>query len=535
MNGNEKTLDQFLFENRVSPPPEFSAHIDAVCGQLRRRTRAKGARKRKARAAARRVAFLAACVVILLALSVLAIPSARAAVSEWIGGWFSARDYFGQEKSERTEEPSIEAITSSANSNGITLSSVGAGYEAYAKAFDMTLDEIAYDGESIFLSGTMSGATARPFVQAYTGGDTFRAAPYDGSLGGDPDWEYYYFNCDNYVTFEAPDGKRFNGELVPTFTPEMDEFRQSLTDDSADSVFQNGELVTTNPVADEFWNKYLADHDVRFSIELHSIKPESQPLSGQVTGELSIRMSYDNVDSKEPIQVLSASFGEITINADAYKAETQTTQAKDTSCIQLGGVHPVTIQEWQSESERTGDTTETYTYTRELDFTEASYSLKEISFTPTDTKITLHVVLPESWKAAERCYCNLSFRFLLDGVAPETWAKCPFDAYGPLGTADETGKKLEYDYEMFCSSLSPSQWASIKTLTILPTTTYWWDMKVSVDNGPKQDISLRDGAVYTNTVYDARNPDGHSATFENDPQYDVMSQYALTINLDDYR
>jgi hypothetical protein len=456
-------------------------------------------------------------------------------VEDWINGWFTPRGYFGQEKSERTEEPSIEAITSSVNSKGITLSSVGAGYEAYAKAFDMTLDEIAYDGNAIYVSGTMSGATARPFVQAYTGGDTFRAVPYDGSLGGDPDWEYYYLCCENRVTFETPDGTRFSGELAPTFTPEMDEFCQSLTDSSADNVFQDGELVTTNPVADEFWNKYLADHDVRFSIELQNIGSESQPLSGQVTGELSILMRYDNVDSKDPIQVLSASFGDITFDADAYKAGTKTTQAKSETVVELGGTHPVTILEWQSEEERTGDTVETYTYTHELDFTGASYSLKEISFTPTDTKITLHVVLPESWTAAERCYCDLSFRFLLDGEAPESWTSCPFSAYGPMGTADKTGKKLEYDFELFSSSLSPSQWANIKTITILPTTTYWWDMKVTVDDGPQQDISLRDGAVYTETVYDSSKSSGHGTAFQTDPQYDVMSQYALTINLDDYR
>lgn len=490
---------------------------------------------KKTHHAVRRVLFAAACLLVLFSVTVFAIPSARAAVEEWINDWFSAREYFGQEKSERTEEPSIVAITSSANNAGITLSSVGAGYEAYAKAFDMTLDEIAYDGSSIYVSGTMSGATARPFVEAYTGGDTFRAVPNDGSLGGNPDCEYYYLFCENIVSFEAPDGSQYSGELVPTFTPEMDEFCQSLSENSADDVFQNGELVTTNPAADEFWDKYLVDHDVRFSIELQNIGPESKPLSGQVTGELSILMRYDNVESKDPVQVLNASFGEITFDADAYKAGTKTTQAKDVSSVQLGGTHPVTILEWQPEEERTGDTVETYTYTHELDFTGASYSLREITFTPTDTKITLHVVLPESWTAAERCYCDLSFRFLLDGEAPESWTSCPFNAYGPMGTADKTGKKLEYDFELFSSSLSPSQWASIKTLTILPTTTYWWDMKVTVDDGPQQDISLRDDAVYTEIVYDSSKPNGHGTAFQTDPQYDVMPEYALTINLDDYR
>ena len=495
----------------------------------------RASKRQKNRHAARRVLFAAACLLVLVSVTVFAVPSARAAVEEWISGWFSARDYFGQEKSERTEEPSIEAIITQAGGGAPTILSVGAGYEAYAEAFDMKLDEIAYDGASIFLSGTMSGATARPFVEAFTGGDTFRAAPYDGSLGGDPDWEYYYLCCENRVSFETADGKRFSGELVPTFTPEMDEFCGSLTDGSADNVFQDGVLVSTNPDADKFWDAYLSVHDVRFSIELQCSEEQTDPLSGQVTGELSIRMRYDNVVGQDPVQVLTASFGNITIDANAYQAETQTTQAKSETRVDLGGIHPVTILEWQQEAERTGDTVEVYYYTHELDFTGASYSFKEVSFTPTDTKITLHIVLPESWTAAERCYCDLSFQFLLDGEDPENRSRCPFDAYGPIGTTDKTGKTLEYDFELFSSSLSPSQWAKLKTITIIPVTTYWWDMKISVDDGPMQDISLRNDAVYTETVYDDSKPNGHSTVFQTDPQYDVMPQYALTINLDDYR
>ena len=492
-------------------------------------------KKRRTHRAARRILFAAACLLVLISVTVFSIPSARAAVEEWIGGWFSARDYFGQEKSERTEEPSIAAITTQADGNAPTILNVGAGYEAYAKAFDMTLDEIAYDGTSIFLSGTMSGATARPFVQAFTGGDTFRAAKYDGSLGGDDSWEYYYFACENFVTFVAADGREYEGEVVPSFTPEMDAICSSLTSEETQGVFENGELVSSNPQADALWDAYLADHDVRFSIELQCYEPGAQPLVGQASGELSLRMRYDNVDGADPVPVLSASFGNITVDADAYRAAMQTTQAKSETRVDLGGTHPVTILEWQPEAERTGDAVETYYYTHELDFNGASYSLKEISFTPTDTKITLHIVLPESWTAAERCYCDLSFRFLLDGEAPESWSSCPFNAYGPMGTADKTGKTLEYDFELFSSSLSPSQWASVKTLTILPTTTYWWNMKVTVDDGPQQDISLRDGVIYTSLVYDDSKPSGHGTSFQTDPQYDVMSQYALTIKLDDYR
>lgn len=492
-------------------------------------------RKQKMHRTARRILFAAACLVAVMGITVVAVPSARAAVEDWISDLFTARGYFGQEKSERTEEPTIEAITTQADGSAPAILNVGAGYEAYAEAFDMKLDEIAYDGTSIFLSGTMSGATARPFVQGFTGGDTYRYTKNDGSLDGDPNWKYYLFECENVVLLKTADGGEYIGNITPNITNDMQEIIDASADDTSEPDIQEGKLITTNPLADKLWDKYLADHDVRFSVELLKVYWDMEPLTGMVDGELSLRLFYGNVEGADAIQVLQANFGKITIDANAYQAQTQTTQAKSETTVDLGGTHPVTILEWQPEEERTGDTAETYYYTHELDFTGASYSLKEISFTPTDTKITLHIVLPESWTAAERCYCDLSFRFLLDGEAPESWSGCPFNTYGPMGTADKTGKTLEYDFELFSSSLSPSQWADIKTITILPATTYWWDMKVTVDDGPQQDISLRDGAVYTSIVYDESKPSGHGTTLQTDPQYDVMSQYALTIDLDDYR
>jgi hypothetical protein len=52
-------------------------------------------------------------------------------------------------------------------------------------------------------------------------------------------------------------------------------------------------------------------------------------------------------------------------------------------------------------------------------------------------------------------------------------------------------------------------------------------MQICRDDGPIQDISLRDGVIFTGIVNHTR--------YNFDPQYDVMTQYALTVNLDDYR
>lgn len=482
-------------------------------------------KKRKRHPAVRKMLFAAACLLVVAGVTVFSIPSARAAVEEWLSGIFNATEYFGQAEEEREKEPTIEAIITKVDGNNAKITKIGSGYEAYAKDFSMTLDEIAYDGESIFLTGTMSGATARPFVQVHTGGDTYRAAKYDGSLGG-PKEEYYFFECDDYFLLTI-DGGEYYGNIVATTTDDMEEIFAGSLDSAMTVTEKDGDFVVTNEKVDALWDAYLADHDVRFTAELLPAYIDMQQLTGMVEGDLSLRLFYGNVDVADATDVLTADFGKITIDANAYQQQTQTTQAKDDLIVDLGGVHPVTIEEWQPEDERTSDDCEVYYYTHELDFTGASYSLKEISFTPTDTKITLHVVLPKGWTGAERCNNGLTFKFLLDGETPENALDAVFCVEGRRGTADQTGKAVEYDCPFYESTLSPSQWASVKTLTIIPMTEYWWDMQVNYDSGPYKPFSLRDGAVFTSIA-------NHSG-FQNDLLYDEMTQYALTINLDDFR
>lgn len=484
-------------------------------------------KKHKSHPVARKILVAAACLLVALCVTVYSIPTARAAVEDWLNGWFTPGEYFGQEKNERTKEPTIEAIITCADGNSAKVTEVGEGYEAYAEGFDMTLDEIAYDGEKIFISGTMSGATARPFVEAQTGGDTFRAEKYAEPIGIDIYGQYSFFACENVVEFEIADGSRFIGELVPSFTEEMNAIAISLVNKEPEVVFENGELVTSNKEADELWDAYLADHDVRFSIELLKVYTYMQPLTGSVQGELTIKSYYANADGTAYDPMLEASFGLITVDANAYQAQTQTTAAKTGTTVNLGGIHTVTVDEWQPEAERTGDDWEFYLYTRDLDFTGASISLKSVTFTPTDTHITLHIILPESWTRAECIAVIQEFHFLLDGKELPEHSGSLFATKGPMGLDFATFDYQEMDYELFDTSLSPSEWAKVETLTIIPMTQYYWDMLIWDGESYSIPFSLQNGAVFTGIA--------NQTGYQNEILYDEMTQYALTIHLDDYR
>ena len=483
-------------------------------------------KRHRAHPVARKILFTAACLLVAAGVTVFSIPSARAAVEDWLSGLFSVSDYFGQKEEEREKEPKIEAIITKANEKKAVVTSIGAGFEAYADAFDLTLDEIAYDGESIYLSGTMSGETARPFVQVHTGGDTFRAGKNDGSLGGNADQEYYFFECENYFMLTIGEGT-YSGNIVASITDDMEEIFEASLNTPMTVTEQDGVLVAASEKVDALWDAYLAEHDIRFSVELLPSYIWMQPLTGIVQGDLSLRLFYGNVEGADSTPVLDADFGKIAIDANAYQQQTQTTQAGDGTRIELSGIHPVTITEWQPEAERTSDDCETYHYTRELDFTGASYTLKEISFTPTDTKITLHIVLPESWSDVELANVSLYFHFLFDGQNLDFDSFIPFNASGPYQTYDQTGNTHEFDCTFSESTIPPSQWETIQTLTLIPATEYVWDMKVSFDDGPQTDFSLRDGAVYTGIVNHTR--------YEYDALYDEMTQFALEIQLDDFR
>jgi len=488
-------------------------------------TAQRASKKRKPRPVARRILFAAACLLVALSVTVFSIPSARAAVEEWISGWFSPVGYFGQEKEERAKEPTIEAIITTADGNTAMVTEVGTGYEAYAEGFDMTLDEIAYDGETIFISGTMSGATARPFVQMYTGGDTYHCSKLDPSKN-DSDQEYEYYWCESLVEFKIGEGE-YIGNIEPTITDDMNPILDAGASQDVKPVFENGKLITTNTVADPLWDNYLANHEVRFSIELRKMYIYMQPLTGIVQGDLSVKLYYANGEGTDYEPVLSASFDAINIDATAYQEQTQTTEIKNGSQVNLGGIHTVSIEVWQPEAQRATEDGDVYYYTRNLDFTGASITLKAISFTPTDTVVTLHVILPAAWTREERRGARIEYHFLLDGEKVFDTSSDLFSGSGVIGLDYETDDYSVYDFELNHSALSPSQWASAKTLTIIPTTVYWWDMKTRYDDGAYEPFSLRDDAIFTGIP--------NHTIYEIDEQHDEMTEYALTINLDDYR
>ena len=107
MQANDRTLAHYLYDNRISPPPEFSARIDAFCGQIKLREghrnhpQREASTRSKTRHARRWLMPIVAGLVVLVA--VFSIPSVSRAVGDWIASIFRSEDYMAVEPDQRED------------------------------------------------------------------------------------------------------------------------------------------------------------------------------------------------------------------------------------------------------------------------------------------------------------------------------------------------------------------------------------------------------------------------------------------------
>ena len=530
MNGNENTLEQFLFEHRVSPTPEFSARVDAVCGQIRQKQAVvrsansgqTNRKKYKARAAARRAAFLAACFVILLALSVLAIPSARAAVSDWISGWFSTAGYMGQESEDRTAEPAMDAIITKVGDDGreIAISDVYDSEEArnLAKNFGIRLDEVAYTGDTIYITGWFTGTSGKFLLDQRTGGDTVHE-----------DSEYTEGN----MMLTLPDGTVYYGTMGAYFDDEMEQLSSSCFNKWQPEYDANGKLLTVNPTADALWYDWLKMHEVRFTYTAvpESALPAAKPLSGQVEAKLSFQQYYHDVKTDSAVTLFRADLGSVTIDADAYTAVT--TEQSGGQSVSLSGTHRLLVEEWDLD----GDDPAIHSYVSDLDFSGVNIAVDTVRFTPSGLDVTLRMDLPESWTRAERIAAiqggemgGIGFAVFIDGQE----IRHAFLSIGSKSNADTENASdpfLTSPIEFSNSTLSRSQWDAVKTITFLPYCNYPAVASVVAVGSEQQVLAptqLDPGVVVTMQV-------NKESTQYDGWQENRMDDSTITINLDDYR
>jgi len=464
---------------------------------------------REKRPVARRILTAAACLLAAAAITTFAIPSARAAVEEWISGWFSTGSYLGQESEERTKEPTVEAITEKLGKEAPkTITAVGtdAFAQSMADEFGMIIDEVAFNGESIFMTGWFTGQSGKFLLDMYTG----------AYLWNEVGSELY-----PSMDFILPDGSHWYGSLELVMTDEI----RALMKECAPYATRNAEGdATSNAYADEKWQENMAKNGIRFTLEANPGAVETQPLSGEVTANLIMEETYYDEASEQSVLIFSADLGTVTFNADAYKANLQ--ESAVGKSVTLFGVHRVLVHESMTEPEDTESDFSVKYSNHTLDFAGVTLTIDSIAFRADDTVLNISIVLPKSWSLAERENVGddeLQLLFLLDGEPVET-------LFSGMGR-DSDDDCLTFTRRYESSTIPPSAWAAAKTLTIIPFIASP-DKMSAIDNedaSTLREVDMLPGAVITGRSNITQFSDMDTLVF------DKMNDCAFTLTLDDYR
>lgn len=525
MNSIETPFEQLLFEHRISPPPAFSAGVNAALADImRNESRATQipihGKKRKSRGGAKRVLLLVASFLIILAISVMAIPSARAAVSNWIGGYFSAGDYLGKTGENRNGEPALDSIIRKIEPDGreLVISDILNTEQArqLANDFGICLDEITYTGDAVYITGWLTGTSAKFILDQRTGGDTVHE-----------DSEY----TEGIMRLTFMDGTVYSGMVGAYFDDEMEKICSDCPLDAELIYDAQGNLATTNALADSLWYAYLKTHEVRFVMAAspETRDPAATKLTGQTVASLSFQEFYHDAKTHDSVTLFRADLGTVTIDADAYSAVSNESALGQS--VSLSGIHRMFMQE--RDTLETGNFVRSYVV--DLDMTGVQIQLQTVTFTPTGLEVALRMKLPENWSREERIAAmhggengGIGFAVLLDGQEIQhAFATISNDATGEA----EDDPFFTGTIVFLNSTLSRSQWDAIKTISFIPYT--GWPTELILedllhDRQELDRITMDPGVVVTEEV-------DVTGTRRVDWIVDRMDDFALTISLDDYR
>ena len=150
----EEQLYKIAIERNLAPEGRVYRNI------IKKRRHAQGVR--------RTAMAIAACIVVAV-IAVACIPAARAAVLEWLRPAVEPDIYLNTPVEERTAAPELDAAIEPVNGQAVTISvsqAVDDEWRAWAERLSVELDEILYDGQSVYLTGSLTGNTAdlaKPF------------------------------------------------------------------------------------------------------------------------------------------------------------------------------------------------------------------------------------------------------------------------------------------------------------------------------------------------------------------------------------
>lgn len=296
----------------------------------------------KRRHGTRRALYLIAAIVLCVVVTIACIPEARAEVLSWFGWSTTPGDYLGRDPQTREPLEPMEALISTAEpgDGGGNLTSTGElGHisELLARRLNVSPLEALYDGDCVYLTLKLGGGFGVWLLEQYTGGDVASVVIAPDQLGDFFDQAVpeayrtgqavYLSHTVGQLIFTLPDGSAIRGDVrlanVPAYSTLL------------------AETAREPQRANERTEAFLAEQDIT---AYAALKADSEYLlsradaSGCIRGKLSLLLQNGAEGSKtaEPVTVLEADVGSISVNVVTYRAFSETVNGKSESAEWTG-------------------------------------------------------------------------------------------------------------------------------------------------------------------------------------------------------
>jgi len=406
----------------------------------------------------------AVCIVLAflsVAATVLSIPSARAMVFELFGArQYNVTDYLGENQESRDSAQVNDLIQKVAPTNA-TVTEVGKGFEHYRDIFGVQLDEVLYDGTSLYATMTLKGEFGVWLLEANRGGtsthmkveDQYVADYFDDSL--DPKkWkaedESLYVHMESTVSMKMGNGQEAIGVIT---LAKIEDY---------DTLVGENEEQTSALIAE-----YVKTHDVKAVVRLFA--KGGGPMrfaedTKKVSADLKMQLFYRlNGDTGAERLVLNANLGQVEIDTKAYQKTIKAVEPKN-SRISWNGSEILTLSDayYVTHPGKEHDGNITYSCKR-VSLEGITVEIYKIEFTATTMKVKVTFHFPENW-SVEDCY---SFVFLTRFTL---YFNGEQKGYGAIVTGElEISEDLHtITKTLDVAGLSFKDFSKLKTVKVLP-------------------------------------------------------------------
>ena len=452
----------------------------------------------------RRAGMVAAAVLVLLATTIMAIPSTRAEVLSWLGIISRPQDYLTAGPSERPSIPALEGMIAEAKpedtevkvlpidrTDSQAVNSEGAlkVAELLKKDVRITVGDTLFDGNTAYVSLRLGGTAALPLLESWTGGNrtSIQVDPqrmYDFFEGG-PDKEYLsgekemYWGPTAVVVLELADGSKMANMLMNV--SETGAFKAHLAALEAKNFHWDDLSPEERAEINSMNQAFLEKNEIIATTEMYNEREKLErnaDENGEVTAKAWFKVFVEEDYDLPPTELLNVEVGTVRFNVTGYKTmETRAVEASPGQVVWQGDTI-FTYMELVDEQDHTKPAAD---WNNALQvFTNCSASLDgmtmealpgahgdDLGIYDLDVRITL----PDSMEGdARKAWTNLvsmlpiDFKILIDGQEGN-WYK------GGFGLKPNEDGTLTY-HIVDIQGLNLETVRDIRTVTLIPVLRY---------------------------------------------------------------